>query len=108
MCNAVPITLVVDSRGLHRSSLTQSSPRDQSPHCDIHRLRLEYKSDIIDKMVCVPGTEHPVGALTKPHSSTTEDLLELMIVEGRLPLSIDDLRDYGPPCVRSSSYGGYL
>eukprot|EP00171_Calliarthron_tuberculosum_P022845 IDg22845t1 len=91
----LPITLAVDSRGLHRCMATHSQPRDRSVVAEVHRLRLQHMDGSIDRIVWVPGTENPADALTKPLSGGTASILERMITEGQLVHDVDDLRGYG-------------
>lgn len=91
----LPITLAIDSRGLHRSLATHSQSRDRSVVAEVHRLRLHHKDGDIDRIVWIPGNENPADALTKPLTGPTTAILELMLVEGNLVHDVDDLHGYG-------------
>lgn len=92
----IPITLVVDSRGLHASFSTEHHPRDPSMLADVAFLRDTYFSGHVDVIAWVPGTSNPADPLTKPLAGKTAELLHSMLVHGRLLVNIDNLRHYGP------------
>eukprot|EP00171_Calliarthron_tuberculosum_P003431 IDg3431t1 len=95
----LPITLVVDSLGLHRSLATQSQPRDLAMAAVIHTLRMDYESGLLSEISWIAGTQNPADALTKPHSGPASGVLEQILCTGRLPVGVDDLRGYGPALV---------
>ncbi len=100
MKKKIGLTLVVDSKGLHRCLSTQSTPRDRGMIADVHRLRSEYERGDIDDIVWVAGTENPADALTKLHAGETAEALEKMLVEDRLAVSVNNLREYGPALLK--------
>lgn len=91
----LPITLVVDSKGLHECLATEHTARDPSMAGDVHLLREYYAAKIIDELAWVPGKKNPADPLTKPHAGTTADLLHRMLVEGRLTVGVNNQRSYG-------------
>ncbi len=42
--------------------------------------------------VWVPGNQNPADALTKPNAGATADLLEKLLVDGRLPVAVKGRR----------------
>ncbi|KAI0562418.1 hypothetical protein FGB62_60g00 [Gracilaria domingensis] len=91
----LPITLVVDSKGLHRCISTQSQTRDAAVTIDVHKLRLMHINGDLDRIVWIHGIEDPVDALTKPLSGATSGILEAMVSEGLLMFDMDNLRNIG-------------
>ena len=90
-----PITLVVDSLGLHKTFCTQATPRDYSMMADAHALRLDYDVGIIDKVSWVAGKMNPSDCLTKHLAGQTSGILEQMLSSGKLPADIDAIGNYG-------------
>lgn len=99
---SLPITLAVESRWLHRSLATQRQPRYLSTSTSVHQLRMDYEDAVIDRIVWIAGTTNPAAPLTKPLSGVTAQLLEQLLVNGRLPVAINDLRSYGPALAEES------
>ena len=66
----LPITLLVDSLGLHKTLATQATPKDMSVMYDMHSLRLGFESGITG-------------------------LLEELLSKGRVPVNFNNLRNYG-------------
>lgn len=91
----IPITIVVDSLGLHRTLSTQATPTDMGSAHDIHALRVDYESGVIDSVSWIAGKKNPADPLTKPHAGETAGILTEMLVSGRLPSDINVLRCYG-------------
>jgi len=91
----LPITLIVDSDGLHKSLATQSTPRDMSMLADVHSLRLDYESKLIDSVCWIQGTKNPADALTKPLAGETTGILEEMMSTGTILTAIDNTKGYG-------------
>ena len=91
----LPITLVVDALGLHKTFCTQATPRDYSMMADVHALRLDYDIGIIDKVSWVEGKLNPSDCLTKPLAGETSGLLEQMLASGKLPVDVDIIGNYG-------------
>lgn len=89
-----PTTLVVDSKGLQESSAKKRSVRHPSMAVDVHMLRGFYAGGEINSIICFAGNENPAYPLTKPHAWQTSDLLHKMLVTGRLPVSISNIRLY--------------
>ena len=52
----LPVTLLLDSKGLHTSFATEHDPRDPSSIADVAVLREAYLSGEIDVIAWVPGT----------------------------------------------------
>jgi len=94
--NKLPITIVVDSMGLHRTLATQQQPRDMAMAAEVHGLRMDYEAKLIDAITWVEGKSNPADALTKPLSGGTAGILDSLLREGTLPFDIDVLRHYGP------------
>ena len=92
----LPLTLVLDSKGLHTSFSTEREPRDPSVMSDVAILREAYVTGEIDVIAWVPGTENPADPLKKPHPGHTADILAFMLSEGRLPVNVDNRRHYAP------------
>ena len=55
----LPITLVIDSNGLHTSFSTEREPRDPTILADVAVLREAYFVGDIDVIAWVPGLENP-------------------------------------------------
>ena len=91
----LPLTIVVDSLGLHRTVSTQATPTDMGSAHDIHALRVDYESGLIDAVSWVAGKMNPADPLTKPHAGETAGILTEMLATGRLPCDINVLRCYG-------------
>ena len=91
----LPVTLAVDSKGLHRSLATHSQPRDRSMVVEVHRLRMHHMQGDVERVVWVPGVENPADPLTKPLAGGTTEILEQMITTGRLVHKVNDMRDIG-------------
>ncbi len=92
----LPITLVVDSLGLHKSLATQSQPTDMAVAADVHSLRLDYENKLIDAESWIEGSKNPVNPLTKPHAGESTRILEEMLRSGLLPCDVDIVKHYGP------------
>jgi len=92
----LPITLVVDSMGLHRTLATQAQPRDSAMAAEVHGLRLDYEAKVLDYISWIEGKKNPSDCLTKPLSGETAGLMDALLQEGRLPVDVDVLRHYGP------------
>ena len=93
---SLPLTLVIDSKGLHTSFSTEREPRDPSILADVALLREAYFIGDIDVISWIPGTDNPADPLTKPHAGHSADVLQWMLSEGRLPVDIDNRRNTGP------------
>ena len=91
----LPLTIVFDSLGLHRTVSTQATPTDMGSAHDIHALRVDYESGLIDALSWVAGKMNPADPLTKPHAGETAGILTEMLATGRLPCDINVLRCYG-------------
>lgn len=91
----LPVTLAVDSKGLHRSLATHSQPRDRAVVAEVHRLRLHHMHGDVYRIVWVPGTQNPADPLTKPLAGQTTSILEEMLANGKLVHDVNDLRGIG-------------
>ena len=92
----LPITIVIDNLGLHRSLSTQSQPTDMGMAAEVHGLRLDYENGIIDTVSWIEGAQNPANSLTKPLAGETTGFLDSLVGDGKLPVDIDKLRHYGP------------
>ena len=92
----LPITLAVDSKGLHEALSTEHNVTDKAIRKDIDMLRRDYEAGILDEIVWIPGSKNPADALTKEGAVHTGDLLEQAFADGELPVSVDNRRHYGP------------
>ena len=91
----LPITLVIDSLGLHKTLSTQATPTDMSIATEVHALRMDYESGTVDYISWIEGKKSPADPLTKPLAGDTTGILEDMLSTGRLPCYVDVLRNYG-------------
>ena len=55
----LPSTIAVDSLSLHKTLATQGTPKDMGTSCDIHSLRMDYESGLIDVISWIPGKKNP-------------------------------------------------
>lgn len=86
--------MVIGGKGLHSNLSSELSPRDPLMDKDAALLREEYLGKEIDVIVRVKGTENPANPLSKPLAGETLDILDWMLTEGRLPIGVDDIRQY--------------
>ena len=91
----LPVKLIVDSKGLHRSVATQRQPRDKSASIAVHQLCIDLEKGNLKSVVWIKGCENPCDALTKPLSGQTASILDNMLLSERLPIGISNMRDYG-------------
>ena len=92
----LPVTLAVDSKGLHEALSTEHNVTDKAIRKDVDMLRRDYEAEILDEIVWIPGCSNPADALTKGNAIQTGDLLEMAFGDGVLPVSVDNRRHYGP------------
>ena len=62
---------------------------------DVHALRLDYDSGVLDKVSWIAGTKNPSDCLTKALAGGTAGILEEMLASGKLLSDIDVLNTYG-------------
>lgn len=89
------ITLVVDNSGLQKCISTESTPRDLSTMVDVSRLRMAYNEGFLDKVVWIRGVDNPSDALTKTLPGDTAGLLDELMNEGKLTVSVDNEMNRG-------------
>lgn len=65
---SLPITIVVDSMGVHRTVSLQENLHDFAMVPDVHVLRMDYESGLVATMSWMPGKKIPRDAITKPLS----------------------------------------
>lgn len=70
----LPITLVVDSKGLHRALATPRQLREASVNASVYQLRLDHMSGLMKQVYWIEGTENPADSLTKTLSDSTAQL----------------------------------
>lgn len=92
---SLPMILVVDKLGLHRSLSTQSQPTDHDTAAEVHTSRLDYYNGAIDIVSWIERKINPVNSLAKPHAGSTTGSLEYMLTQGKLYFDIDVLINYG-------------
>ena len=91
----LPITLVIDILGLHKTLSTQATPTDMSIATEVNALRMDYESGTVDSISWIEGKRNTADPLTKPLAGDTTGILEDKLSTGRLQSDVDVLRGYG-------------